>query len=426
MRKQKPKTKKIKLPLDPIAALFFLLLLLLPTQLGKHFFLPFSYLSGVRVDYLSPTLYLIDLVILALFFLNIKSVIGFFKNKMFFYLIILLGFNIALAKNPALAAYGTMRIVELLVVVALMRPLIKTLSPMWVMGAFAASGVVELGLSITQFIIKQSVQGPFYFLGERLFSLGTPGVAKIAVNGLEFLRPYGTFSHPNSMAGFYLLVYFFVLINKRFDRHLALKYLSLTVFSALILISFSKTAILAFLVLNVLYVFLNRNLCRICMISRIIVLGVLSAIFLFPTGDPMTLLKRFELGTNSLTIMATNPLTGTGLNNYLLSQSQFTSRFPLFFNQPVHNIFLLFLAETGLIGGFILFKLGKIFKNNFSKNQWLLVGVVLMTGMVDHYWLTLIQNFLLMGVVLSLTGFQGHASPGDSKPQSASAVRQIR
>ena len=54
--------------------LFFLFLLFLPTQLGKHFFLDFSYLSGVRVDYLAPTIYLTDTIIFLCAIANSKIV----------------------------------------------------------------------------------------------------------------------------------------------------------------------------------------------------------------------------------------------------------------------------------------------------------------------------------------------------------------
>src|SRR5687767_1088681 len=47
--------------------LYTLLLLFLPTQLGKHFWPEYSLLSGFRVDYLSPTLYLTDMLVLLLF-----------------------------------------------------------------------------------------------------------------------------------------------------------------------------------------------------------------------------------------------------------------------------------------------------------------------------------------------------------------------
>src|SRR3972149_3010131 len=70
LRKKMKKTKKIpnnNLYFKSInKILFFFLILLLPTQLGKHFFIPLSYLSGVRVDYLAPTVYLTDLIVVPL------------------------------------------------------------------------------------------------------------------------------------------------------------------------------------------------------------------------------------------------------------------------------------------------------------------------------------------------------------------------
>src|SRR3989338_9410931 len=54
-------------------ALFFLTLLFLPTQLGRHFWPSFSYILGIRTDYLSPTLYLTDILILLLFIFFIAS-----------------------------------------------------------------------------------------------------------------------------------------------------------------------------------------------------------------------------------------------------------------------------------------------------------------------------------------------------------------
>lgn len=407
--------------------LSFLLILVLPTQLGKHFFLPFSYIHGVRVDYLSPTLYLIDILIIVLAVLNLKTVLKFLARSTFFYAAILFAFNIVLARSPILAAYGSLRILELLIVVSLGKTVLAAIGELGVLRAFSIAAFVELGLAVVQLIFKQSIQGPFYLLGERLMSLGTPGIAKTVVNGVEFLRPYATFSHPNSMAGFYLLLYFFVYVNRKFDKFPALKYLTMFLSACLVLISFSKTAIAVFLVLNIAYVFMNnKSICRICVISRLVILAVISSVFMFPQGDPMTITKRLELAANSLNIIITNPLTGTGLNNYLLAQSQFPSKFPYFFNQPVHNILLLFVSEMGFVGAFIIYQLVKMFKNHLTKNHWLLLAVILLTGMSDHYWLTLIQNFILMGVVLSFIGSQDHVLPGDSKPRSASAVRQSR
>ena len=46
--------------------LFFVLALLLPVNLAKHFIYPGAYVDGILVDYLIPTLYLTDLLIAAI------------------------------------------------------------------------------------------------------------------------------------------------------------------------------------------------------------------------------------------------------------------------------------------------------------------------------------------------------------------------
>jgi hypothetical protein len=396
--------------------LFFLLILLLPTQLGKHFFFPFSYLSGVRVDYLSPTLYLIDVVIFFLAALNIKAVLDFFKKKAVIFFGALLVINIIFSQSYPLALYGSLRIIEFMIILSLGRKLLSYLPEKIIMLGFLSGAVVELFLSLSQFVLKHAIQGPFYFIGERLFDLATPGISKTAINGLEFLRPYGTFSHPNSMAGFYLLLYYFVLTNKKFNKYLLPKYLSLLLFTCLIFISFSKIAILTFLGLNLLYFVINfKSVCRICVISRQAILFIIGFIFLNSSGDPLTGEKRLELIGQSITIIKSHPIFGVGLNNYLVAQSNFISKFPLFFNQPVHNIFLLWIGETGLITtGFLLFLGIKSFMKKSKNVPWFLLLVIFTTGLFDHYWLTLIQNFVLMGVIFSIS-LQDRVLPRRSK-----------
>src|SRR5687768_10565446 len=46
--------------------LFFLTILFLPTQLGKHFWPDFSFVYSLPIDYLSPTLYFWDLLVILL------------------------------------------------------------------------------------------------------------------------------------------------------------------------------------------------------------------------------------------------------------------------------------------------------------------------------------------------------------------------
>jgi len=386
--------------------LFSIFFLFISTQFGKHFFLPFSYLSGVRVDYLAPTIYLTDILVLLLAIFNFKIVLKFFKNKKIILSLFLLLINIIFSKLPEISIYWSIKIIELIIIFSLAKKMLATLKEKNILIVLLLSGVFQLFLSLVQLVTKHSVQGVFYYFGERLLSLSTPGVAKASIRGIELLRPYGTFSHPNSLAGFFLLLYFFVLTYKKFDHYLALKYLFLFTSSILVFISFSKVAIVSYLILNTTYFILNTKFnCRLCKIARILGMLVVSLIFLSATTDPLTVSKRIELIKNSTQIILYYPIQGVGLGSYLIEQAKFSSRFYLFFNQPVHNIFLLFLSEAGLlIGGFLLYQLIRfLISRRLSKEQWILIFVIVLTGFFDHYWVTLQQNFLLMGLVIGVS-----------------------
>lgn len=383
--------------------LFILIFLLLPTQFGKHFFLDISYLSGVRVDYLAPTVYLIDIIIFLLVINNFKIVFKFFKNKKIIIGLCLFLINIVFSKLPGISIYWFLKIVELLIIVSLTKTLLKTLKTKNILVGLFLSGTFELLLSLIQLVNKHSVQGIFYYFGERLLDLSAPGVAKASISGIEFLRPYGTFSHPNSMAGFFLLLYFFVLTYKKFNKFLTLKYLFLFISTILVFISFSKIAIGCYLILNTLYLLLNTKFdCRFCKIARLFVILIISLVFLSATTDPLTINKRIELIKNSISIIFRYPIQGVGLGSYLVEQANFSSKYYLFFNQPVHNIFLLFFSELGLIigGGISLILLSPI-KKIIRLSPYLLF-VIIFTGFFDHYWLTLNQNFLLMGLIMGV------------------------
>src|SRR3990167_5668102 len=99
--------------------LFFLFLILLPTQLGKHFFIPLSYLSGVRVDYLAPTVYLTDLIVFLLAIFNLKSVLKFFDNKKILIGLSLLFINALFSRLPVISFYWLIKIIEFLLIFSL-------------------------------------------------------------------------------------------------------------------------------------------------------------------------------------------------------------------------------------------------------------------------------------------------------------------
>ncbi len=389
--------------------LLFLFILFLPTQFGRHFFLPFSYLSGVRVDYLAPTVYFIDGIVLLLALLNIKPLFLFSRRKKILLLLCFLFLNVLISQSLFISMYRYIRIVEVLIIGCIAYR--SFLKERIVLIGFLTAGVVQLTLSILQLFSRHSVQGIFYFFGERYMNLSMPGIAKASFKGIELLRPYGTFSHPNSMAGFFLLLYVWVLIDKRFNTFLILKYVLLFVSSILVFISFSKIAILTYLLITSYYLLTAKIPCWFCKWARFIILGVISFVFMQVQTDPLTIQKRLELLKNSLSIILQHPITGVGIGNYLVAQNQYASKFSYFFNQPVHNIFLLSFAEFGLpLGIYILYLLFLVFKK-LPTTHYLLLTTIFITGFFDHYWLTLQQNLFLAGFVIGVVLKGGAKAP---------------
>lgn len=382
--------------------LLYILIFLLPTQLGKHFFFDFSYVSGVRVDYLAPTVYLTDLMAFGLILINRQRVFSFFKQKKILIFLCLLLINIIFSRSKPIALYTFIKLVELIAVyVVFNRNLLK---PVYLIWAFLGGGLIELTLALIQFITKHSIQGIFYFLGERYLTLSTPGVAKTAFSGVEFLRPYGTFSHPNSLAGFYLLLYFFVLTNTKFGSYRLVKNALLFVSSLLILISFSKVAIGVLVLLNLAYLWQHRSSlsCRFCFFSRLTTLVVTGLVFLSVSNDPLTIKKRLELFSQWANLIPYHWLTGVGIGSYV-SAIGINKNFSLdTLNQPVHNIFLLALAELGIPLSIVTILLWKNWLIGFIRNNIFVVLAIIITGLFDHYWLTLQQNQLLLGTILGL------------------------
>lgn len=382
--------------------LLFLFVLLLPTQLGKHFFFDFSYISGVRVDYLAPTIYLTDIIACAIAIINIKHIYNFFKSKKILILIFLLLINILTSLSRPIAIYSFIKIIEFLIIFIVFKKI--KISAKSILYAFFIGALTTLFLSILQFVNKHSIQSIFYFLGERYFTFSTPGIAKATINSIAFLRPYASFSHPNSLSGFYLLIYTLILTHPMFKKSSLIKTLLLFVSTILVFLSFSKIAIFTFLIINLIYILKTNkeNFCKLCKYSKIIIFLVLSMVFVRAKTDPLTIQKRLELISNSWNIIRENIVFGTGIGNYIIAQKGFFSKYYVFFNQPVHNIFLLFFAEVGVVFGlFIILLFFKILKKLVFKYPFI-ISCIALTGFFDHYWFTLQQNILLFAVVLGL------------------------
>jgi O-antigen ligase len=397
------------------------LLLLLPTQLGRHFWPAEAYLFGLKIDYLSPTLYFQDLLLLPLFvFLVKKSWKNLFSEKKHLIssgLYALIAFlNIGLSPTPLVAFFSWLRLTELLLLgIYASQNIVRVFS---LLGRTLPMALIfEFFLSLAQFLGQSSVGGPFWLLGERTFTIFTPGIARGSWMGEVFLRPYGTFSHPNSLAGFTLVALILLLGKKKLA---AFDQLAISLGLALLLLTFSRTAWLAAFVLGMIFLlgrlkagfFKKFSLWHFPSLVIILSLPLLAYFFSRTTIDTSSFLVRRELAEFALEEVRRNPLVGLGAGHFIISLSQNRPVWQwLYWLQPVHNIFLLVAVETGFLGlsffGYLvfggLFRLLKKAKEGGAQSVLFALGALLFTGLFDHYWLTLIQNQLLFALVSGLS-----------------------
>ncbi|MBI3485575.1 O-antigen ligase family protein [Candidatus Daviesbacteria bacterium] len=384
----------------------FLTLLFLPTQLGKHFFLKFSYIYSLPIDYLAPTLYFWDLLVLFLVFIWLIQKPKINKQALFLGLIFIFSQLLSLIKAVNVGS-GLFRLEQLSLSLAFG---IYLASKDWkqledfIKFPLIAALIFESLLSILQFLTNRS--SIFWIFGERSFSVTTPSIAKFDFFNQVFLRPYGTFPHPNLLAAFLVLLVPLLIFPLKNNFKFILFGLSFLV----AFLSFSRVAVLV-LILET-FIFLRSRL-KFLIIPALIITPFLiirfGAAFSF---DYLSILRREELISIAWSDFLSSPFLGIGLNNFI-NQTAVSNLIsgPNRFLQPVHNIFLLELSETGLVGflGFlmlILLPMKKLMRNKtnyYGKILLFIWGTISFLGLFDHYFLTLAQGQRLLFLIWGLS-----------------------
>jgi len=232
------------------------------------------------------------------------------------------------------------------------------------------------------------------------------------------LRPYAIFPHPNTLAGFLLISLILVFpFLKRFFRWFTFSLAMLA-----IILSFSRSVwLVLFLLLFILIVFLKNKKLKISFFSLNSLFFTVFLFFGYRFSTSEAFWQRLQLMQSAFLMGKTFPLSGIGLNNFIVYLPEF---WPLvgftYYFQPVHNIYLLVLAELGFLGfflflWFLFLVLKKILMISFSKERviFLLAFLtILFLGFFDHYWLTLQQTQLLLVLLLGLI-WSSKTEPGD-------------
>lgn len=396
---------------------FKILIFLLPTQLALHFWPEWAHTFGIRVDYLSPTLYLTDVVLVLLFyayFFGQSTRARFFrdlhsKRHIVFLVGLFALLNVFVAGVWQVAFLKWVRVAELSLFVYILRR-----EQAWIIRSYAKplslAVIFTSLLAISQLFFQRTVGGALYYFGERTFTSGTPGIALFDLQGRSFMRPYGTFGHPNALAGFLL-----VSIILIFDRAGSKTIFKTAIFFGLVtvVISFSQTAWFVAIVLLAVYLANKRQVFSKSLAVKVFVtMVVVSLLLLFArcsglvcNAFPPEVVARLDLNTVAGALFSTSPLLGVGFGNFIPTSTTLVDT--QWFLQPVHNVFLLVLAELGVAGllGFYYLVTQTLHALAATSRRRLIFSMlaILLTGMTDHYWLTQHQNQLLFALVLGIS-----------------------
>ena len=253
------------------------------------------------------------------------------------------------------------------------------------------SSIFVICLELFQLINQGSIGGILYWLGERTYNLGTPNIAKLDILGRQILRPYATFSHPNSLAG-YLFIIFLLLV--RFHKKAWIK--GVVVFG--ILITLSKSVIAGLIL-----IYLGLNTKIILILSLIFTLIPLIPLPTKLIELPNYIADRWYFGDLAKKIIQKYPFFGVGYGDYVAAVP---SVLPLrYFSvskfQPVHNLTLIAIAEFGLINLLFIFTLFvKSLKEIVKGSSIHYFSLIFFITCFDHYFWTLPQNKLILLISL--------------------------
>ena len=364
--------------------LFYLIVFLIPSNLAKHFILPSSYVGGSLVDYLIPTLYLTDILIVLLLVLKpIKSI----PRPIIVFLLCLLP-SVIFSASPIPAIYKWVKFLEM----GLLAAWVKQYRPP-VIKPIIAAVIFQSVLAVGQWFNQGSVFG-YWFLGEQPYTLATPGIDKITwLDGSLKIPHLGTTPHPNVLAGFLVVALTLLKGRSWFTDKVRPCHLLISI---PLFLTFSLSAWLTWL-----WLLAKKNLLYLglVLILFFIFLSNYSFSFLAPESS---FSRRSQLTQMAIAMFKDRPLTGVGLNNFTVVMDQYgyipaTTRFL----QPVHNIYLLLLSETGLIGifGFLYLLLQGRTLQAFRVRPYGL-PLLLFLGLFDHWPLTLQTGLLLFALTL--------------------------
>ena len=387
-------------------------------------------INGGISEYLTLSLYGIDLLIVALFlftfFSQKKKILNFtclFKEPSFKLLglfFLLCAISIFWVQNKLLA-FEHMCWVLLAVLLAFL--ISRTEDKIRLVYAFLMGLMLSAWLGIWQFLTQFAFSNKWLGLAwhdPKLSGVSVVEFRNVSGETIRWLRAYGSFDHPN-MFGFMMALGIFFTSWLILDRQIKtkveknLQYFLLLIFSVGLFVSLSRAAWAGLLLFGAVMMFaLRDNFFQKAKIFIAIALIFSAMIFLYPmqfvtrSGGEGRLEKKsldersiyLQQGKNML---ARNWLTGVGIGNYVEWLKIENPKNFSWTYQPVHNVLLLLWAELGIFGALLFVTLVGLLAYKAWQQSVFALGLIVVflpALMLDHWLWSLHFGVILLGFVV--------------------------
>ncbi|MBI5734107.1 MAG: O-antigen ligase family protein [Candidatus Kerfeldbacteria bacterium] len=393
---------------------------------------------------------------------NFKSIFQIFKSPVLTYFLLLLFTltSVLWAGDKALVFYWVGRLMEGGVIWLWLRALKPKLE--YILLSLSLAGVVQAVWAIGQFVTQSTFASKW--LGVAIHPITQYGTSVVLTDVGRWLRAYGGQVHPNVLGGLLVitcLATVWLYFNKNFkfqnpnvksnpkseiipkaQNPKLLNSYSYLLFYIIQLVglffTFSRGAWLALFITLIFYLIIpvgkyvqldknpypensGLNERQSYFIKQsLVVLGYTFLVFITlgvvlwqPTVgrilggsrlEVKSVTERVTSVSDSGSVIAKHWLGGVGMGNYTYALQQSVPSQPANYYQPVHNTFLLIMAELGIIGlGLILWLIKRVvFSSQFIIRNSLFLIPILITALFDHYWWTIPSMFLLLWLILGV------------------------
>lgn len=457
-----------------IQSLTLLVIFLLPIQ--TRYIWHSGVLYGGTWEYGTFALYSWDLLILVIFIVGIYDVLKNSSNyfvqhkptrwqqRFFLFLglfILWTGLSVLWADNKFVALFMWFRLVEAIGFASII--MVSRLSVVSMFVALLSSTIVQALWGIGQFLLQKQI-------ANKWFGVSALDPAQLGISVIEYvayvpqlagdfghrvLRAYGGLPHPNILGGFLcvgLLTGIGLYIYYDYGKAKLGITMSLLILFAGLLVSFSRSAWVAFgiafiIIMATLWWFAQYRFKDQIREYKIIRFDCIKIVFfLMALGlviflwQPHAFATRLGLGHAPLQrleqksiderldsyndfndVMQAKPikhwLLGTGIGNYTYTLAQLKPSRQSYGLQPVHNMYVLIVAELGVVGILLFIGIISAFLGLFitkireymhlkqailSITAVMVLGSFLVIGLFDHYVWTLSVGIIIFWLMLGV------------------------